>query len=105
MATYTGNETVKGGYYLNTGEWKLEVVERPEGVLPGDVAARFVRVPALLMLPLAPIMGLVFVVLIPFFGLAVLIEQGWHKAAPYVRAARREAAAATVRKEGEGPRR
>ena len=89
MATYTGTQPVKAGYYLNTTAWKLEVVEGKGGVLPGEPTARFVRVPTLGMLVVAPVMALFFVMLIPFFGVAVLLEQGWRKAAPLV--ARRHA--------------
>lgn len=86
MKTYTGTQPVKAGYYFNAREWTLKVVEAPTGVLPGDATTKYVRVPALAMLVLAPIMGLVFVVLLPFLGLAVLIEQGWRKAVPLLRA-------------------
>jgi hypothetical protein len=72
MKTYTGGEIVKGGYYFNLREWRLDVVEGRRGTLPEH--ARYVRVPALLMLALAPIMGLLFVMFLPFIGLAVLID-------------------------------
>ena len=80
MATYKGAEKVKGGYYLNRQEWKLEVIEGASGTLPGDEGARYVRVPLLGMLVVAPFLGLMFVVVMPFLGLAVLVEQGWQKA-------------------------
>jgi hypothetical protein len=81
MRTYSGTETVKGGYYLNVREAKLEAVDGRAGTLPGEAHARYVRVPLLAMLLLAPLLGLLFVVVLPFLGLAVLVEQGWHKAA------------------------
>lgn len=86
MTTYTGTQPVKAGYYFNAREWTLAAIEATTGVLPGDATVKYVRVPALAMLVLAPIMGLVFVVLLPFLGLAVLIEQGWRKALPHLRA-------------------
>ena len=83
MATYTGNQTVKGGYFLNLRDWKLEVVEGDTGVLPGAEDIRYRRVPMLGMLVVAPLMGLLFVVLLPFIGLAVIGERLVKMAAAY----------------------
>lgn len=80
MATFKGAETVSGGYYFNTREWKLSMVEAPTGVLPGDDGAPYVRVPVIAMLVLAPLMGLVFVLAVPFVGLAVIVEHLWKSA-------------------------
>jgi hypothetical protein len=77
---FKGAETVTGGYYLNVREWKLELVEGPSGVLPGDASAQYRRIPVLAMIVLAPLMGLVFVMVVPFIGLAVIGEQLWQKA-------------------------
>ena len=68
MTTCTGRETVKGGYYLNVAEWKLEAVDGAAGTLSGGPGARYVRVPMLALLVVAPLLGLVLVVLLPFFG-------------------------------------
>lgn len=75
MKTFLGGQTVKGGYFLNLREWKLEVVEGDKGTLPADAGARYRRVPAFALIVLAPVMGLAFVVLLPFIGLAVMVEQ------------------------------
>jgi hypothetical protein len=77
MTTYTGAETVKGGYYLNVAEWKLAALDGESGTLPGGAAARYVRLPMLALLLVAPLFGLALVVLLPFFGLAVLGEGLW----------------------------
>ena len=90
MRTYTGTETVKGGYYLNTRDWKLEVVDAPDGVLPGDAAARYTRVPTLAMLAVGPLMGMVFVMLLPFIGLWVVAERTFRKLGPGLRVTRDE---------------
>jgi hypothetical protein len=79
MRTYTGTDTVTGGYYLNRRELKLEVIEGENGVLPGDEKAVYVRVPGPAMLVVAPLLGLAFVVVMPFLGVAVLLEQGARK--------------------------
>jgi hypothetical protein len=90
MRTYTGTETVKGGYYLNTADWKLEVVAAPAGVLPGEGATRYTRVPTLAMLAVAPLMGMVFVILLPFIGLWVVAERTFRKLGPGLRVTRDE---------------
>ena len=95
MTTYTGNDMVKGGYYLNVRDWKVEAIDGAVGALPAVEGARYVRVPLLAMLALAPLFGLGFVVVLPFLGLVVLGEEAWGKAAAAV-AARREASGKAV---------
>jgi hypothetical protein len=87
MKTYNGAETVTGGYYLNLAEWKLEPVGEA-GTLSGGADARYVRVPMPGLLVVAPLLGMALVVLLPFFGLAVLGEALWTKTAT-IMAARR----------------
>lgn len=86
MRTYTGKHTVKGGYYFNRRDWKLEVVEGDAGTLPGTEDVRYYRVPALALVVLAPAMGLAFVVALPFIGLAVIAEHVGRYAVTLVRA-------------------
>jgi hypothetical protein len=90
MKRFKGMATAAGGYYFNLRDWKLETIEGATGTLPGDDDARYVRVPLLGMLLLVPVLGLAFVILLPFLGIAVLGEQAWHTAAAAV-AARRAA--------------
>jgi len=85
MRTYKGNETVRGGYYLNRHEMKLEVIEEASGMLPGDEHANYVRIPGLALLFVAPLLGLLFVMVMPFLGMAVVIEQGGRKLATVLR--------------------
>lgn len=97
MATFTGTANVKGGFYLNVRDWKLEVVQGATGVLPGDAAVRYRRVPLVAMLVLAPLMGMLFVILLPFIGIAVVLEQVWHKVvAPAILRRRAMASAAAL---------
>jgi hypothetical protein len=73
MFKHTGGETVKGGFYWNRATWRLENVEGKTGTLPGDAETRYAHVPTLLMLVLAPVMGGLFVVFLPFIGFALLL--------------------------------
>jgi hypothetical protein len=98
MKTYNGAEAVKGGYYLNVGEWKLEAVNGASGTLAGGVEARYVRLPMLALLVVAPVLGMGLVLLLPFFGLAVLGEGLWTKARTVLAARRAPVRPTTVRR-------
>lgn len=71
MATYTGTQDVQRGFYLNTRKFAVTLVDEP-GPLPGTTADTYRRVPALLMLAAAPLLGLVYVIFLPFIGFAVV---------------------------------
>jgi hypothetical protein len=47
-------------------------VDGKEGPLPGDPTQKYVRVPTLLFIPLALVLGALFVVFLPFIGLAMV---------------------------------
>jgi hypothetical protein len=74
MKTFHGGETVKGGFYWRRAGWRMVTVEGETGSLPGDGAARYVRLPALLMVPLALVMGGLFVLFLPLIGFLILGE-------------------------------
>ena len=85
MTTYTGTQDVDPGLYVNTGSLRLTSVER-RGALPGAASERYRRVPMLVMLLVAPLLGLAFVIFLPFIGFAVMLrllgEKLWHLVAP-----------------------
>ncbi len=71
MRNHVGGTQVPGGYYLNRREWDFATVSGKEGTLPGGPEDRFIRVPVLGLMLFAPIMGLLFVVFMPFIGFAL----------------------------------
>ncbi len=73
MFNHKGGDVVKGGFYWNQAQWRLENVEGKAGTLPGDEESRFARVPTLVLFLVAPIMGALFVVFLPFIGFALLV--------------------------------
>jgi hypothetical protein len=73
MTRQQGGEVVKGGFYWNQAQWRLENVEGRFGMLPGGEESRYLRVPTLMMFLLAPLMGALFVIFLPFIGFALLI--------------------------------
>ncbi len=74
MTRHYAGETVRGGYYWNLAAWEPTFVEGREGTLPGDARAAFVRLPALLLLGAAPILGGLLVVFLPFIGIALFVQ-------------------------------
>ncbi len=68
----TAGATVEGGYYLNRDAWDVIAVSGKQGVLPGEEGDRFVKLPALAVLGLAPVAGGLFVAFLPLVGFALV---------------------------------
>jgi hypothetical protein len=81
-----GGEAVKAGFYWHADVWEIVPVSGEGGVLPGTAEDRYIRLPALGMLLLAPVMGGLFVVFLPLIGIGLL---GAHLARLGGRGARR----------------
>jgi hypothetical protein len=58
----------------------MATLPREGGLLPGPVEHHYVKVPALLLLALAPVLGGLFVVFLPFIGFALLFWLAGKKA-------------------------
>ena len=69
---FTAGSMVKGGFYFNRDQWDLVAVGGGEGPLPGAEGERYRRVPAWAALMLAPLLGGLFVMVLPFTGFALL---------------------------------
>ena len=67
----TGGQLARKGNYWNfsTGE---NVVLDAESVLPGDDQTIYYKLPPIAMIAIAPILGLVYAIFLPFVGLAML---------------------------------
>jgi hypothetical protein len=72
MKRMAGGSTVPPGFYWNRGDWRIVTVNAAPGVLPGGAQDTYLRVPAAAMLALAPLLGLSFVVFLPFVGFAMV---------------------------------
>jgi hypothetical protein len=73
MTTYTGNQIVEPGLYYAVAPLKLTSVDE-RGPLPGADTRTYHRVPMLLMLALSPLLGLAFVIFLPFIGFAMVLR-------------------------------
>jgi hypothetical protein len=70
----TAGTLVKGGFYFNRDKLDLITVSGKEGLLPGAEGQRFLRVPVLAVLLLAPVLGGLFVMFMPFIGFALVFQ-------------------------------
>jgi len=68
MTRYAGGAKVSGGYYWQPGSLNVELVPPEGATLPGESSVRWVRVPFPLLLAAAPVVGGLFVVLLPVAG-------------------------------------
>jgi hypothetical protein len=79
MTTYTANQVVDPGLYFSVKPLGLKSIERT-GPLPGSESDVYRRVPMLLMLAMAPLLGLAFVIFLPFIGFAMVFRLAGEKA-------------------------
>ena len=94
MRKHEGGEKVPGGFYWKQNNWEIEVVKGNEGTLPGKTDTTYVRIPTLAMLLGAPVMGGLFVIVLPFLGFAMLASHLGKKAVAGVKEAADEIGAA-----------
>lgn len=69
-----GGTKVREGFYWGVKTWDVQVMEKGGGTLPGDEGRRYLRVPAVAMLVLGPVMGALFAMFLPFIGLAMIAD-------------------------------
>ncbi len=74
MTTFNGKQAVSGGYYLSMKTFGVEVVGDEGGVLPGEAAARYVRVPFPALFLIVPVVGLAFLMFLPAIGLYLVAK-------------------------------
>lgn len=94
MKRWVGGTKVGPGFYWRREAWEIVPVSAPGGLLPGGHEERYVRVPALAMLALAPVMGGAFAVFLPFIGFAMVMREVGRRVAKAFRARKPVEAAA-----------
>jgi hypothetical protein len=92
MARYLGGTQAPGGIYWN-GRLTMVSVPAEGGALPGGSGERFRSVPWALALLAAPILGGLYVVLLPFVGFGLLAVHAWQRVAGGARKGASELAA------------
>jgi hypothetical protein len=74
MARHNGGDTVKAGFYVNLDAWTVTTLSGEGGALPGAPAERYLRVAAPLLIVLAPLMGALYAMFLPFIGIAMVLQ-------------------------------
>jgi hypothetical protein len=72
MASFPGGTAVKRGYYIDGREFEFATVERDGDALPGGPDRRWLHLPVIAVVAVAPALGGLFVISLPLisFGLA-----------------------------------
>jgi len=81
MTTKRAGEAATVGFYFNTRTWELDLHRKNGSALPGGGNDVYVRVPALALLFLGPVMGFFFVIFLPFIGFALAARELGHRVA------------------------
>lgn len=69
---HLGGDLVKFGFYWNLAEWEAQIVPAAGGELKGTKNDRYVRLPLLALLVIAPLMGAAYAFFLPFIGFAMV---------------------------------
>jgi hypothetical protein len=93
MATYVGGTQVKSGYYMDASHLSFTAIQKDGGALPGGAETRWKRVPTMLVVAAAPVLGGLFVVAFPLVGFGVAAYAIGRKLSGRVRAGAKEIAA------------
>ncbi len=71
---FEGGTAVKNGFYWSMKAWDMSMVPAEGGVLPGGSDRTYTRIPTFLFLLMAPFMGALYVVFLPFAGFALVLH-------------------------------
>lgn len=74
MRNYRGGQNVKSGFYWNLKGWEIVIIEKGAGLLPGSETDRYLKLPVLLFMCGAPILGLLYVVFLPLLGFVLVFR-------------------------------
>jgi hypothetical protein len=68
MTKLNAGTPVKRGYYFSMKNWSVNPIEKDGTVLHGEAGEQFVPVPLPVAVMLAPVLGAVFLMFMPFIG-------------------------------------
>ena len=69
---HEGGTKVNYGFYWSAKAWDMAMVPAEGGLLPGGSDRHYTRIPTVLFLLMAPMMGALYVVFLPFAGFALV---------------------------------
>jgi len=90
MATYPGGTAVKRGYFIDGKTFEFTTVERDGSALPGGPERRWLHLPVIVVIAVAPALGGLFVLSFPLIGFGVVAYSLAKKLVPAARAGARE---------------
>ena len=80
MLRHHGGTRVRAGFYWNVAGWTIETIGKEGDLLPGGAEHRYVKLPIVLVLALAPVMGGLYVMFLPCIGFAMVLALAARKA-------------------------
>ncbi len=72
MTKHIGGNAVKAGFYWNLRKWEMVTLSGIGGTLPGSADDRYLKVPIIAFLFIAPVMGGLYAFFLPFIGFAMV---------------------------------
>ena len=69
---HEGGTKVNYGFYWSARAWDMAMVPAEGGLLPGASDRHYARIPTFLFLLMAPFMGALYVVFLPFVGFVMV---------------------------------
>ena len=72
MSKHIGGAEVKAGFYWNLRKWEMVTLSATGGRLPGHAEDRYLKVPIVAFLFIAPVMGGLYAFFLPFIGFAMV---------------------------------
>jgi HAMP domain-containing protein len=74
MTKLNAGSAAKAGYYFNLKSWEVHPVPADGERLPGEAGQAWIAIPTVAALVLTPILGLTFLMFLPFIGFYLTIE-------------------------------
>ncbi len=73
MLKHAGGTRVGSGFYWSGAKWTIVTVPKAGAVLPGTGEESYWRIPVVLLLVAAPLMGGLYVMFLPFIGFVMVL--------------------------------
>ena len=80
MTKFNGGSKVEAGYYWNPRNWEVEVVPGGGGTLAASADTTYLKIPLLVGLPVAFMLGFMFMMALPMIGFWVFLAGLFQKA-------------------------
>jgi hypothetical protein len=74
MTKHSAGSQAKAGYYFNAASWDVHPVAADGERLPGETGQSWIAIPTVAALFLAPVLGLAFLMFLPFIGFYLSVE-------------------------------